>query len=244
MRQSSVAQRHYGVDDVVVVLLERLDGLCARHAGLLHHELDVLVLEPILVHLLVVVVVLLGRLLRLAQVDGLALAAAVVVARVVGVLGRELLGGGRGSLRVEVFNFRFAEDSITTSVPLTVPKSFRLHLHPSVARGRLVHIRVVDNKQDLFAESSEIASEGSQPTHAFGSSECDAGNAIDMLQAQLGNGLPGLFLVARVDGNGGTGRDGGLAALNLDLRLLRRGGSVFDLSGLPRLVRQLLNARA
>jgi hypothetical protein len=112
MRQSSIAQGHYGVDNVIFVLLERLDGLCARHAGLLHHELDVLVLEPILVHLVIVVVVLLG-LLRLAQVDGLALAAAVIVARVVGVLARELLGGGRLRLRVEVLDFSFAEDSIT-----------------------------------------------------------------------------------------------------------------------------------
>jgi hypothetical protein len=118
MCQSSIAQRHYGVDDVVVVLLERLDGLCARHAGLLHHKLDVLVLEPILVHFLVVVIVLLDSLLRLAQVDGLALAAAVVVAGVVGVLGGELLGGGRSCLRVEVFDFCFAKYSIMSLVPL------------------------------------------------------------------------------------------------------------------------------
>src|SRR4051812_12872509 len=92
--KSSIAQRHYGVDNVVIVLLECLDSLYARHVGLLHHELDVLVLEPILVHLVVLILVfLLNRLLRLAQVDGLALAAAVVMASVVtSIMARELLG--------------------------------------------------------------------------------------------------------------------------------------------------------
>ena len=96
-------QRHDRVDYVVVVLLEGLDGLLAADRRLGHDELDVLVLDPLGVHLLVVVLLLLGRLL----------AVAVVVARVVVVVrgAGQLLGRGGLGAGVEVLDLGLAEDA-------------------------------------------------------------------------------------------------------------------------------------
>jgi len=70
------AKRHDGVDDIVVVLLERLNRLLPAHARLRHHELNVLGLESRLVDLFAVVLFLV--LLLGTGVDGLALVAVVV----------------------------------------------------------------------------------------------------------------------------------------------------------------------
>jgi len=63
-------------------------------------------------------------------------------------------------------------------------------------------------------------------THVLGSAESDASDALNLLQAELGNGLAGLLLVARVDGDGRAGGDTtlltlrvGAGVINLDLLL-------------------------
>lgn len=80
-RERSGAERHDRVDNVIVILLERLDGLLPADAGLGLDELNVLGLEARLVDLLAVVL-LLFFLFGLAALNRLALVA-VVVARVV-----------------------------------------------------------------------------------------------------------------------------------------------------------------
>ena len=109
------AQGHDTVDNVVVVLLEGLDGLLPRNAGLLHDELDVLGLKARVVNLLIVILLLL---LVLLVLDSLALAlaglVAVVVAGVVVGCGlglSKLLGGGSLSLGVEVLDLGLTEDA-------------------------------------------------------------------------------------------------------------------------------------
>ena len=115
-------QRHYRVHNIMVVLLQRLDGLLARHASLGHDQLDVLALHARLVDLLVIVLVLFF-LLSVTGVDGLALAvvmAGVVVACVTAAARLCALGGGelrRGvglCLGVEVLDLCLAEDAAKT----------------------------------------------------------------------------------------------------------------------------------
>ena len=59
-----------------------------------------------------------------------------------------------------------------------------------IAVGAFVDIRVADDEEDVFRAA-----------------ECDAGDAFDVLEAELGNGLACLFLVAAVNGYGGAGGD-------------------------------------
>ena len=42
---------HYSIDDIIAVVLEGSDSLCSRHVGLLHHQLNVLVLHATLINL-------------------------------------------------------------------------------------------------------------------------------------------------------------------------------------------------
>lgn len=105
------AQGHDGVDNVVVVLLESLDGLLSADGSLGHDKLNVLGLETGLVNLLTVV--LLFLLLLGLNLGGLAL-----VGVVVGVLGgtlllRELLSSGSLGLRVQVLNLGLTEDAVS-----------------------------------------------------------------------------------------------------------------------------------
>lgn len=148
------AESHDGVDDIVVVLLERLDGLLPRYVGLRHDELNVLVLDALGVHLLAVILLLLGSLVGrgVGALDGLAAGLAVVVARVVVLgLGELLRGGGLGR-GVEVLDLGLTEDAVGRE-----PRSASLLrsggrlgcLHVGVAVGRLVDLGAVDNKQDL-----------------------------------------------------------------------------------------------
>jgi hypothetical protein len=106
------AEGHDTVDNIVVVLLERLDSLLPAHAGLGHDELDVLGLESSVVDLLTIVLLLF---LGLGTGNGLALVAlgGVVVAGVlVGGLAGEL-GGGLGlGLGVEILNLSLTEDAV------------------------------------------------------------------------------------------------------------------------------------
>lgn len=110
--QRLYAESHDTVDNVVVVLLEGLDGLLPAHAGLGHDELDVLGLEASVINLLAIVLLLL---LGLSTGNGLALVAlsGVVVAGVlVGGLGGELLGSLGLGLGVEVLNLGLTEDAV------------------------------------------------------------------------------------------------------------------------------------
>ena len=117
LRYSLHTQRHDRVDDVIVILLQRLDRLLPTHARLRHHEFDILTLQTGIVHLLIVVFVFF-RLLGV-RFDGFALALAMVVARVAvggaggvsGLLSGELLRGRGLGLRVKVFDLGFAEDA-------------------------------------------------------------------------------------------------------------------------------------
>lgn len=52
-------------------------------------------------------------------------------------------------------------------------------------------------------------------THILRSAESDTGDARDVLQSQLANGLSGLLLVARVNGNRGTAGDCGLFSVRV-----------------------------
>lgn len=108
------AQCHDTVDDVVVILLERLDGLLSAYAGLGHDKLNILSLETSVVNLLPVILLLLSWFAG-ALLNGLPLVSAVggvVVRGLVGGLRGELLGGGSLSLNVEVLNFGLAEDAV------------------------------------------------------------------------------------------------------------------------------------
>jgi hypothetical protein len=133
---SLYAQCHDGVDDIVVVLLEGLDGLLPRDAGLLHNELDVLSLEARVVDLLVVILLLFLLLL----LDGLALALSgvltVVVAGVVivgGLLGLGKLLGGRGlGLGVQVLDLGLTEDAGAGLVGATMTLQSRVEAYIQV----------------------------------------------------------------------------------------------------------------
>ena len=107
----SYTQCHDGVDNIIVVVFERLDGLLSRHAGLRHDKLNVLGLETRVVDLLAVIFLLLLLL-------GLGLLAFTLV--LVGVLGGsgalsggELLGGGGLGLGVQVLDLGLTEDAVT-----------------------------------------------------------------------------------------------------------------------------------
>src|SRR5690242_170691 len=74
-------------------------------------------------------------------------------------------------------------------------------------------------------------------THVLRSAESDACDALDVLQAELGDGLASLLLVAGVDGDGRALGDHGIALLlgvaglillDLDVLLLRLVGELFD----------------
>lgn len=55
----------------------------------------------------------------------------------------------------------------------------------------------------------------SRSTHVLRSAESDASDALNLLQAELGNGLAGLLLVARVNGDGRASGDAALLALRV-----------------------------
>ena len=122
------AQGHDTVDNVVVVLLEGLDGLLPADAGLGHDELDVLGLKTGVIDLLTVILLLL---LGLGTLDSLALdtlggvvVAGVVVGRLVG----ELLSSLSLSLGVEVLNLGLTEDAVLLVSVVLYPSIIDPHL--------------------------------------------------------------------------------------------------------------------
>ena len=111
------AESHDGVDDIIVVLLQGLDGLLAGDGSLLHDKLDVLGLKTRVIDLLTVILLLLGLLLDLLLLAVSVVVVVVVIVVVAGVvvtlllsLG-ELLGGGSLSLGVQVLNLGLTEDA-------------------------------------------------------------------------------------------------------------------------------------
>ena len=109
-RLALYAESHDTVDNIVVVLLESLDGLLAAHVGLSHDELDVLRLKTSVVDLLAIILFLLGLLV----LDCLALALTICRVVVGGLIGRlcsKLLSCRCLSLRVEILNLSLAEDA-------------------------------------------------------------------------------------------------------------------------------------
>lgn len=198
------AESHDTVDNVVVVLLESLDGLLPAHASLGHDKLDVLGLKTGVVDLLTIVLLLL---LGLSTSDGLALVAlgGVVVASVlVGGLGGELLGSLGLGLGVEVLDLSLTEDAVPcVSIDSPSNQSLDSNIHPSVAVRALVDVGLGDDEEDVL-----------------GPPESDPGDALDVLQAELGDGLARLLLVPVVDGDGSACGDVGLAGLGLGLGAL------------------------
>lgn len=106
------AEGHNGVDDIVIVLPQGLDGLLAGNVGLGNDQVNVLGLEAALVNLLTIVL-----LLVLLGLDSLAevrvIVTGVVVASVVtgSLSGSELLGGGSLGLGVQILNLGLTEDA-------------------------------------------------------------------------------------------------------------------------------------
>lgn len=113
-------------------------------------------------------------------------------------------------------------------------------LHPGVGGGALVDIGVADDKEDLYRNQhlQILLSQCYSLTYVLWPPQGDTGDALDVLEAELGNGLPGLLLVAGVDGDGGASGDVGV-----NLLITRVGGRVIDLDNLLlRLVNELLNS--
>lgn len=109
------AECHDGVDDIVIVLLQCLDGLVAGNVGLGHDELNVLVLKTGGIDLLLILLLVL---LVLSTLDGLALSvvvrvivSGVVVASVVVLGSSELLSSRSLGLGVKVLNLGLTEDA-------------------------------------------------------------------------------------------------------------------------------------
>lgn len=152
----SPAQRHNRIDNIIAILLQRLNRLLPRHTRLRHHQINILTLQPAIIHLLVIVIVLLHLLglLVLFLVAVLVVVLAVVVARVVAgggaLLGGELLRGAGLGLRVQVFDFGFAEDAGVGSVGGGTGGGRCMgDLHPGIAVGRSVDVGLVDDEQEL-----------------------------------------------------------------------------------------------
>jgi hypothetical protein len=132
-----------------------------------------------------------------------------------------------------------------------VPLSGCRSLHVGVAGGGLVDVGLVDDEEDLAALSAKIphapqlflelcmpvAAAIAACTHVLRSAEGDACDALDVLQAELGDGLASLLLVAGVNGDGGALGDHGIALLlgvaglillDLDVLLLGLVGELFN----------------
>jgi hypothetical protein len=87
-------------------------------------------------------------------------------------------------------------------VLLLLPLVHSSNVHPCVAVGALVDVGLGDDEEDVL-----------------GAAEGNAGDALDVLQAELGDGLASLLLVPVVNGDGSACGDVGLASLRLVVRL-------------------------
>lgn len=126
---------------------------------------------------------------------------------------------------------------------------FWRNAHVRVAGRRLVDIGLVDDEQDLVLVLADIwtvmmgllklpllwggifSTHCAGCTHSLGPAERHTGDALDVLQTKLADGLACLLFIARVHGNGGACGDVALSLalgfgvrvclLNLDVLLLR-----------------------
>jgi hypothetical protein len=191
-----------------------------------HDELDILVLDALCVDLFTIV------LLLLLSVSTVAVASVVVTGVVVldGLVG-ELLGSSGLGAGVEVLNLGLTEDAVSRSVwwPAARKKTGK-GSHVGVAVGRLVHLGVVDDEQDLATPVSSSCSRpagvdvpapklagASMLTHVLRAAESDAGDAVDTGEVQLLHSLASLLLVTGVDHGLGASGDAGVAGLDLGL---------------------------
>ena len=148
MRLHLYAQGHDGVDNVVVVLLEGLDGLLSADRSLGHDKLNVLGLKTGLVDLLTVI--LLFLLLLGLNLGGLALVGVVVGVLSGTLLLGELLGSGSLGLRVQVLNLGLTEDAVfCVSDCCCSLHVYDRCLHVGVGVGGLVDVGLADDEEDL-----------------------------------------------------------------------------------------------
>jgi hypothetical protein len=107
------AQRHDTIHNIIVILLERLDGLLPADIRLSHDELNVFGLQASVVDFLSIVVIVF-YLLLLTTFDSLAsstLSTVIVSSMVIGRLLGELLCSRGLGLGVQILDLSFAEDA-------------------------------------------------------------------------------------------------------------------------------------
>ena len=113
-------ERHDGVDNIIVVLPQRLDGFLTRHAGLCRDQVNILRLQSGVVDLLSVVIVVVvfdlagvfrGRFALAGLGAVVATSMRIAMAGVARVGRGQLLGSTGLGRRVEIFDLGFAEDA-------------------------------------------------------------------------------------------------------------------------------------
>lgn len=141
-------QCHDGVDNIIVVLLQRLDGLLAADVGLGHDELDVLVLQTLGINLLTIILIVV--LLGLGGLGGLSGVTVVVTGVVTFSTGSgELCGGGLLRAGVDVLDLGLTENTMMWSAALSSDNNMLWRSHVGVAVGGLVNLGVVDDEENL-----------------------------------------------------------------------------------------------
>ena len=112
---TSYAEGHDGVDDIIVVLAQGLDGLLPGHVGLSHDQVNVLGLEATLVNRLAIIllIVLLG-LGGLCAEFGLVLVVVASVLTASSLSGGQLLGSRSLGLGVQVLDLGLTEDAASS----------------------------------------------------------------------------------------------------------------------------------
>lgn len=104
------AQRHDGVDYIVVIFLQCFNSLLARNVGLGHDELNILVLDTLSIYLFAVILLFFLGCLALVVMVIIAVAVTGVVV-VVSTSAGKLLGSSGLGTGVEVLNLSLAKDT-------------------------------------------------------------------------------------------------------------------------------------
>ena len=192
----SYAECHDTVNNIVVVLLQRLDSLLSADTSLSHNQLNILSLKACIINFFAIVFFLLGRFL--VAFDSLALVFRGIVVWALDLrLGCKLLSCGRLSLRVEVFDLGFAEDAASSGQRRSIIMQTNLeYSHPGVAARAFVNLGLADHEQNVLGPPQSYTS-----------------NALDVFQAEFGNGFACFLLVPAVYGYGCASRDIRLARI-------------------------------
>lgn len=132
----------------------------------------------------------------------------------------ELLSSLSLGLNVEILNLGLTEDTVPALAIVRAIIYDPSRLHPGVAVGRLVNIRVADNEKDVLW-----------------SPQSDTSDALNVLQSELRDSLARLLLVPAVHRDLGTSGNVGITAL-----LIRVRGLLLHILHLLRLVDDFLNA--